>query len=255
MLVLQHLCPLFLGPDFFEVNEGLVVDFAKKLNSRIFQLLVVLGSAVLVYVPSLGNGFVFSDRFQILENPWLRDVGTLPDIFSSHVWAFRGDPISNYYRPLMHFFNQGVYLTFGPDPFWFHLASLMLHLTVTVLLYLVVAELVQGNSTYKSLPFLTSLFFVLHPVNLEAVAWIASSADLLCALFGFLTVYLYLKQDSTRKKSWVPALGAWVAFLQHVSAKKPLWFCQGFFWLAIWSKSRTFGGMAYWHSVNVIFLT
>src|SRR3989338_1071870 len=55
-----------------------------------------------VYLNTLPNEFVYDDEYQVLENHWIRDVKYIPEIFLSDVRGFRGEGVSNYYRPLMH---------------------------------------------------------------------------------------------------------------------------------------------------------
>jgi hypothetical protein len=41
-----------------------------------------------VYINALFNGFVFDDLYLVLENPWIKDIRSIPYIFSSSLWSF-----------------------------------------------------------------------------------------------------------------------------------------------------------------------
>jgi len=199
-----------------------------RFNNKVWlQLSLVVMAGVGVYAWSLTGGFIYDDIAQIEQNPWLREIGALKEIFSRHVWGFRDDiPITNYYRPLMHTFNLLVYQIDGPKPLYFHLLSLSLHLGCCILLYLVIAALQQccvarlpANPHF--LPFAAALIFAVYPANVEAVAWLGSSADLLYTLFSLLSIRLYIQccdPPGGGRRGWL--LGAVGVYLLALLAKE-----------------------------------
>ncbi|HEY3490936.1 MAG TPA: tetratricopeptide repeat protein [Candidatus Deferrimicrobiaceae bacterium] len=177
------------------------------------RLCLVLLAGVAVYAISLGNGFIYDDNTQILANRWLRDFRSVPEIFSSHVWAFEGGWLTNYYRPLMHLAYLAIYQCFGPNPFWFHLASLLLHLLCCLSVYLVTEGLARSAAVesgwhdepgrrrqIETLPFLAALFFAVHPVNTESVAFAACFPELLYTLFGLMSIHFFLRTGLTNRE-------------------------------------------------------
>src|SRR5690242_3433459 len=95
-------------------------------DTDVFLILILLAS--LPYVNALANSFVYDDRPQILENPYVHSFRYLGKIFGSTVWTFEGaQGVTNYYRPLMTFAYLLAYKLFGPLPFGFHLANLVVH--------------------------------------------------------------------------------------------------------------------------------
>lgn len=103
----------------------------------------------------------------------------------------------------------------GPRPGWFHLTSLLLHLANAILLFEWLRRLTgaTGRSAF------VAAVFAVHPVNTEAVAWIAARKDLLAAMFAFLSLLAYrryaIRPSVTR--GW-PVLGVFVLGL----ASKPV---------------------------------
>ena len=56
-------------------------------------------------------------------------------------------------------------------------------------------EAISKKTPPDFLPFLASVFFLIHPVHTEAVAYISGRADLLAATFIFLSLFFYLKKS------------------------------------------------------------
>jgi tetratricopeptide (TPR) repeat protein len=170
----------------------------KLLTKSAFQGLAVLGVALFIYANTLNNGFVYDDHLQILDNPWLKNPAALKDIFTSDVWGFTEYSASDYYRPLMHALNFLIYTLFGPSRFFFHLASLVLHAGCCVLVLQIGRRMMDlpafenVSDLRMTFPFWVALLFAVHPANVEAVAWLGSSADLLYGFFCLGSMWVYL---------------------------------------------------------------
>ncbi len=159
-----------------------------RSDAAVVALLLVL--AFLPYANTLANGFVYDDYPQLLDNPYVRSFGHLREVFTKTVWSFQGaQGISNYYRPLMTLGYLVCYKLFGPLPFGFHLANVLLHAAVVCLLFAVGRRLF-GDSL---LAFVAAGMFALHPVHTESVAWIAAIPDIELAFFYLLTFWFFLR--------------------------------------------------------------
>ena len=84
----------------------------------------------------------------------------------------------------------------GVDPRMFHLTNLLLHAASTLLLFQLLDR--ATGARWKS-AWVAALFAV-HPLHVESVAWVAERKDVLCTLFWFLTMLLWLR--------WVERPGA-----------------------------------------------
>jgi len=167
--------------------------------------------ACLALVPHLGvlaNPFVLDDWAIIVENPQLSDPHAVRKIFSGHVASFLGPfGVSNYYRPMMHFFNYCIYRLFGPAPLWFHFFCLLLHAGISLL----VMAVVRRMSESRPAGLLAGLLFAVHPANTEVVAWIACSPDLLASFFVLLALLFYFRCTEATggsRVAWLAAMGA-----------------------------------------------
>ena len=158
-------------------------------RDAIFYLILIL-LAFLPYLNTLANTFVYDDRQQILENPYVHSFRYLGKIFGSTVWTFEGaQGVTNYYRPLMTFAYLIGYQIFGRLPFGFHLMNLVLHAAVVLLLFAVTEQLFHD----RLLSLIASGLFALHPIHTESVSWIAGITDLELSFFFLLTFLLYLR--------------------------------------------------------------
>jgi Flp pilus assembly protein TadD len=146
--------------------------------------------AVLPYLNTLRNGFVYDDTTQVLHNPYIRTFHYLKEILTTDVWSYRGGraSISHYYRPLMTLGYLLCFQTFGPSPFVFHLINVALYATIVVLLFFVTARMFQD----RTLAFLAAAAFALHPIHTEPVAWIGAVTELELTFFCLLTFWFFL---------------------------------------------------------------
>lgn len=138
----------------------------------------------LIYALSLGNGFVaLDDGLLILKNGFVQHMSpyTIGHIFTSY------DP--ELYIPFTLLFYQILYAVAGPSSVVFHTASLLLHSVNTLLVVWVLTQL----SGRRWLGVLGGIFFAVHPIHTEAVAWASATKDLLSAMFCLLSFGFYLQ--------------------------------------------------------------
>ena len=166
-------------------------------GSTALPVLLIALAAAGVSLNTLQNGFVYDDTHQVLENPWIRDWRHLPNIFTTSVWDFIPGATSNYYRPMMHVIYLFAYQLFGPAPWGFHLVSIVLHIAVSLLVFLLARDLVaaprQAGPSAALSGFLAALLFATHPIHTEVVAWIAAVPELSYSFFLLLSFSWYLR--------------------------------------------------------------
>jgi protein O-mannosyl-transferase len=159
-----------------------------RLSTRWGLVLLAFG-AVLPYLNALANGFVYDDKTQVLNNPYILSFSHLRAIFTTSAWSYVGAAgATNYYRPVMDLGYLLCYKLFGASAYGFHLASILLNAAVVCLLF----EVTRRMFGRRDLAFLAAAAFALHPAHTEAVAWIASVTELEVAFFFLLTFWLFL---------------------------------------------------------------
>ena len=182
-----------------ELSEGRVQADSQTSHSIRFSdtlpLVVLAALAILPYLNTLHNFFVYDDVTQVVNNPYLQSFHHLKEIFTTPVWSFLGgDYTRNYYRPLMSFGYLLCYQFVGPIPWVFHLANLLLNLLVVLLLFFVTWRMFND----RLLAFLAAALFAVHPIHSESVAWIAAVTDLQLTLFYLLAFWFFLGLSKLR---------------------------------------------------------
>lgn len=170
------------------------------------QVLLHLGLIILVtsvaFYPSLRNGFTnWDDRELLLENETVKGVSAshLRAMFSQSYAGFGG------YTPLVLVSYALEYQVFGLNPGIFHVDNLLLHILNTVLIYILIA-LITRNIW---MGFVGALLFGVHPLHVEAVAWIQGRKDLLFSLFflaASISYLLFLRRKDRRAVFYVLSL-------------------------------------------------
>ena len=149
-------------------------------------LVLILAMVFLSYLDTLWFQFVHDDRFQIADNTWLRSWHYLPRYFTGDVWSFMHPSFpGNYYRPLFLLWFRLQYMAFGLKPWGWHLCTVLTHVGVTVLVYYLSVRLLKDRRA----ALFATLIFGLHPVHVEAVAWISGVTE---SILAFLVISSFL---------------------------------------------------------------
>src|SRR5207249_5694880 len=163
-------------------------------------------AAVLVcFLPALGSQFVlWDDDMNFTDNPSYRGLS------ASHLrWMFT-TLYGGHYQPLSWLTLGLDYTLWGMNPTGYHLTSLLLHAVNAVLFYYIVLALlrraVAAVSASAGAAAVGALFFAIHPLRVESVAWASERRDVLAALFYLATVLAYLRmaeeEPSGRAHRW-----------------------------------------------------
>ncbi|MFZ0959419.1 MAG: tetratricopeptide repeat protein [Terriglobia bacterium] len=168
---------------------GTEKDVSRLDRARALLIVALVAGATLPYLNILFNGFVYDDDPQVVTNPYIRSFHHLKEIFTTNVWSFAGaGSVTNYYRPLMTLGYLVCYKLFGLRAYGFHLVSLLLHVLIVCLVFLL-AERLTGDRVGA---FVAGAFFALHPIHTEPVAWIAAVTELELTFFYLLTFGIFL---------------------------------------------------------------
>ncbi len=166
------------------------------MTKKYILLLLLIG--FIVYFMSLFNGFAWDDEEQILNNTAVHSIASVPSFFFGSTFNTGGTGKLGgvYYRPLMMITFATLYQLAGPHAFIFHLFQLFLHLATGVLIFLLFRKFFR-----EDLSWFLSLMYVVHPINVESVAYIAAIQDVSYVFFCMLifVYYLYSKQPMKRK--------------------------------------------------------
>jgi tetratricopeptide (TPR) repeat protein len=145
---------------------------------------LVAGAAAFVYRDVGGFAFVnLDDPDYVSRNPAV--LGGLS--WRGLAWALTSFHAANWH-PLTWLSHMADASLFGADAGAHHLVSLGLHAAVAVALFWLLCSLTGAR--WRSAA--AAALFAVHPVQVEAVAWVAERKTLLAALLGLLAVRAYV---------------------------------------------------------------
>ncbi len=151
---------------------------------------VLFGIGFFIYFFNLHNGLFWDDEDWILNNATVHALNwtNIKFWFTNNTLAGIGLK-SNYYRPFLFFTFAINYVLSGVKPFGYHLVNNLLHIANAILLFVVLKKLFKK----ESFAFLVALIFLIHPLQTEAITYIAGRGDILVTLFMLLGVWLFIK--------------------------------------------------------------
>ena len=158
-------------------------------------LAVALFAVFEIYQPAIGGPFLFDDKYLTFTHPEYRNMD---------FWDWLGGG-----RKLLMLSFWVNYQTSGQEPYAYHVLNVLFHFAAGVLVYLIVRRLLErmGVEEWPKEPlaaFCGALFLV-HPLQTEAVAYVASRSENLSVMlaYGALAVFLY---RGSKGISWLRAV-------------------------------------------------
>jgi tetratricopeptide (TPR) repeat protein len=142
------------------------------------------------FAPAIQNGFTnWDDPAYVLNDPLLRDLS--PGGIKAIATAF----VEGNYHPLTVLSLAVDYRFWKLDPAGYHATSVALHVLSTLAVYWLIL-LLTGSGPMAAI---ASLFFGVHPLHVESVAWISGRKDVLYGFFYFLACGCYVLWTRSRR--------------------------------------------------------
>lgn len=160
-----------------------------------------------VFSGSLANGFVYDDNPQILQNAFILNSSLWKQIFTGSVWSFQGGR-TNFYRPLQFACYWILYRIGGPNPAVFHLLNLLVYAASVWLVCRLGRKFLNDEAGAVA----GAALWALHPVHVEAVAWISALPDVGFAFFTLLALLCFLQAEQGGEKYRLYQLFAVLSF-------------------------------------------
>ncbi|PJC01849.1 MAG: hypothetical protein CO073_02575 [Candidatus Komeilibacteria bacterium CG_4_9_14_0_8_um_filter_36_9] len=190
--------------------------------------IVIIG--FLIYTPTLFCDYHYLDDNVLIKDNFYKiaNLSYIPQAFLDG--AFH-DPhgAELYYRPLLTI-SFIIDAQFGQDSlFFFHLTDILLHLLTACLIYLILIKLKLS----QKLAALFTLLFTVHPINLQAIAWLPGRNDPLMAIFimaGFLFFLHWLESNKYKWYWWFLGFYAISLFTKETAIVFPF-LCLAFLFL------------------------
>lgn len=114
---------------------------------------------------------------------------------------------------------------FNASPAAFHATNLVAHVIATLLAYGLLWQLLRRTAREPTTRWRKpvaaaagALLFGIHPLQIEAVAWVSGLRDVLGGMFGMAALWLFVLAGDGRRR-WLAYTGACIAFLLALGSK------------------------------------
>lgn len=204
--------------------------FLKNLQHSKSRAVILVSMVVIlavVWSPVLNNGFLtnWDDQWMVTGNPHLFEVTHLNTISTDAVAATFSETYGGQYSPVNTLVYMVIVRAGGMEPFGFQLFFLLLHLANFLLVGLILQKLllmipgIDLKDTHRfAIAWAVAFLFAIHPMQVEAVAWISASKVVLYAFFYLLGMWFYLLYRQTGKTRWFWAV--MLCFLASLLSKE-----------------------------------
>ena len=207
-----------------------------KIKTEILVLFLIALLSAIIYSNSLRNPFHFDDTHHIIDNPYLKSLRHIPDIFTDtrafSVWEGN----NRHYRPLLLLTHSINYAIGGLKPAGYRLVNLTFHAGSAFLIFLIVQAMLGSSkevagsrksevrskklevrsqklevrsqifssnflplTSYFYIAFTAGLIFAVHPFNSEVVNYISARSSVMSSFFYLLAFYYWMKFRSQRQ--------------------------------------------------------
>jgi len=203
--------------------------FTKRVFTPALAVVAVSLVSFAVFLPALWNGFVsWDDGQSLVANPNFRGFG-----WTQLRWMWINH-LMEHYVPLTWMSFGLDYVLWKQHGFGYHLTNVLLHsINAGLFCWLAFAILKLAcpvEATRSQAPLIwgaafAALFFSLHPLRVESVAWVTERRDVLSGCFYLLALLAYLRRFSNQPDQPVE--------------RKYYWLCLALFVASVLSKEIT----------------
>jgi len=189
-----------------------------------------LGAALIVYEPAMNGVFLSDDGHYVQRNAYIHELN-----FENFVAIL--DPLGPVtlavvnYSPVQMLIHAVAWSSFGSETTGHHLVNVVFHALASLLLI----PLFLRTGIPRTAAILGAAFFLLHPANVEAVAWISQLKSSSSLVFSLAALLSFPKRPALGTALFVLALlakptaavvlpvAALLAWTQREKIAKPWW--------------------------------
>ena len=201
-------------------------------------MLLIVALALAVYWPSLQGTVLLDDDYLLSEQPAIRASDGLARIwFSTKVPDYWPISYSMYWLE-WRLWGHDSHYPHEVSPLGYHLTSLALHVASAVLIWTILEQLAIPGAL------LAAILFTVHPVNVEAVAWMSQQKTTLSLVFFLVAIWCWLKGEARGRGTGVSGQKSWywlslMAFLLAGLSKGSAAVLPGMLLLVRWWRRGT----------------
>jgi protein O-mannosyl-transferase len=181
---------------------------AQGSTQRTFKALLLCAAGLLIYANSFKVPFQFDDSVVIVENESIHRLADVPATVQA-ILHFQPSRLVTLLTFAVNYYIHRL------DVFGYHCVNLAIHLLAVFAVWWLGELLLRLSAPQakkkkapapargewrQHVPFAAALLFLAHPVNTQAVTYIAQRAESLAAFFYVLTVCLFIKGRLADKK-------------------------------------------------------
>ena len=196
-------------------------------NSWLAALLkcaVLITAAIWIYYPSIHGQALWDDNTEIFKNAWITQ-----NALSWKIWVSSSGPD---YQPLKTTLEWLLYHVSHGNLVLIHLTSLSLHLLSSFLIWKITSRFNPTSS------WLAGLLFILHPLSVSSVAWIAELKNTLSLPLLLLAVDRFIENESSTTTDNKFSLSTFIYFSLSLLCKSSGVLFPGFILLYyFWKKT------------------
>jgi tetratricopeptide (TPR) repeat protein len=177
-----------------------IPDDGNALRRLKISLGIIIGVfAFLLYAQSIAFNYTMDDHQVIDQNSYVKKgLAGIPSILKTDY--LHGAEITEakgpIYRPTCLVLFAIEWQFFPNNPHFYHFINVLLYALTCLLFYLLLCKLFEKQNLL--FPFVCALLFVAHPIHSEVVNNIKSADEILCFLFGILSLFFILKAVSNK---------------------------------------------------------
>ncbi len=192
-----------------------------QLNFGVLSVILVAVSFIL-YFNTLHNGFVLDDVIMVKENTIVAKgfKGIMELLSTPHMRGYLIIP-NDTYRPLSLVMFAAEYQFFGLNPGGYHFMNILVFAGCVVLLFSFLRHFLGEDKLLAA--FTGAFIFAIHPIHTEVVANIKSRDELLCFLFAFMSLNLFMRYMKENKPLLLIA-GIFTMYLSFISKENVITF-------------------------------
>lgn len=166
----------------------------QRLKMLYGPMVIILIAILCIYTKVLNFDFIstWDDDVYVINNKIIKEISK--DNIKS---IFQSDTGANYH-PLTLLSLALDYQLYELDSRGYHLSNVILHILNAFLVFIFIFYLSRKD---RFVAFVSSLFFAIHPMHIESVAWVSERKDVLFTFFLLLGLVNYLKY--LEKKKWL----------------------------------------------------
>ncbi len=168
--------------------------YRDKTDYKQYTLPLLIALTFICFLTALGNDFVnIGDDTYLFNNPLVKSLS-----FDS-ILAMFTMPIGDYqvFRPLVYLSYAIEHSLWGMSAKGYHWTNVILHLANVVLVFRL-TNLLTKNYV---ITLITALLFAIHPMRVEAVAWVSARTEVLSTFFLLLSLLQYTRYSTSKNIS------------------------------------------------------